>query len=70
MMALGALVAIPLVIIAFVAVGAVVGALIVVGILAALVAASVAVGIVVGDAVGSIGRGGRRAPRVAYWSVR
>ena len=70
MIALGALIAVPLVFLAFVAVGAVVGALIVVGTLVALVAASVAVGIVIGDAVGSLGGGRRRAPRVAYWNAR
>ncbi len=70
MTALVALIAVPVAILAFVAVGFVTGALILVGILVALVAASVVVGTIIGDAVGSIGTGRRRAPKVAYWSAR
>ena len=70
MTALVALIAVPVAILAFVAVGFVAGALLLAGILVALVAASVAVGMIIGDAVGSIGTGRRRAPKVAYWSAR
>ena len=70
MIAVVALVAVPVAILAFVAVGFVVGALMLVGIVITLAAASVAVGMIIGDAVGSLGTGRRRAPKVAYWSAR
>ena len=69
MTAAGGMGAILIVILAFVAVGAIVGALILVGALVALVAACVVVGTLIGDAIGSIGRGGRRAPDVSYWNA-
>jgi hypothetical protein len=70
MIAVGALVAIPLVILAFVAVGAIVGALLLVAVLVAMIAACVLVGVLIGDAIGSIGNGRHRAPNVPYWSAR
>ncbi len=70
MIALVALLAVPVAILAFAAIGFVVGALILVAILVALVAASVGIGMIIGDGLGSLGTGRRRAPKVAYWSIR
>lgn len=70
MIALYALAGIDAVVEVFLTIGIVVGAIFLVGVGAILVGLCVVVGIVVGDAVGSIGRGGRRAPDVPYWSAR